>query len=385
MPLLGWPLLVVLSVLALLSVAAVMLLWTRVPGGSLARASQRVALVVAAQVTAILLVAAAVNDYGYFYGSWTELLGGAGTAPPAVTGAGVQAGGPADHRPMQPRVRFGEDIAHASALASGWSTPTQWPVRGRLQAVELTGTRSALSEPVLVYLPPQYFQRPYARARFPAAEVMTGYPGTTANLVNRLAYPDVLRQLVATHQARPMVLVLLRPTVAPPRDTECTDVPGGPLAMTYLAEDVPTTVDRLFRVRPLGWGVVGDSTGGYCAVKMALTHSDVFSAAVSLSGYYHTLADHTTGSLWGGSMVMRHLNDPEWLLAHEPPPPVSLLLTEGTAEGGSLGVRDTRRFLSLVRPPLHAEAIMVPDGGHNFADWGSQLPTALTWLSARLG
>ena len=31
------------------------------------------------QVTAVLLVAALLNDYGYFYGSWAELLGGSTT------------------------------------------------------------------------------------------------------------------------------------------------------------------------------------------------------------------------------------------------------------------------------------------------------------------
>jgi hypothetical protein len=105
---------------------------------------------------------------------------------------------------------------------------------------------------------------------------------------------------------------------------------------------------------------------------------------VALSGYYHTLHDSTTGDLWGGSRVLRNLNDPEWLLAHQPAPPVSLLLTVGTAERGPNGVRDTRRFLHLVRPPLKADSIFVPQGGHNFADWLSLMPASLDWLSRHL-
>ena len=41
---------------------------------------------------------------------------------------------------------------------------------------------------------------------------------------------------------QPMILVMLRPTVAPPRDTECVDVPGGPQTETFFAEDLPQAV-----------------------------------------------------------------------------------------------------------------------------------------------
>ena len=58
-----------------------------------------------------------------------------------------------------------------------------------------------------------------------------------------------------------------------------------------------------------------------------MARSDVFSAAVSLSGYYGTLqhaGPATCGVVHG---LLRSLNDLEWRLQHQPPPPVSLLLT----------------------------------------------------------
>ncbi|CAM5397307.1 esterase [Streptomyces badius] len=48
-------------------------------------------------------------------------------------------------------------------------------------------------------------------------------------------------------KARPMILVMLRPTVAPPRDTECVDVPGGPQTETFFAEDLPEAVTGTYR------------------------------------------------------------------------------------------------------------------------------------------
>ena len=92
----------------------------------------------------------------------------------------------------------------------------------------ISGGRSGLSEHAFVWLPPQYYQPAWAHRAFPAAEVLTGYPGNDLSLVNRMNYPQVVQQQVAAGHARPMVLVMLRPTVVPPRDTECTDVPAGP-------------------------------------------------------------------------------------------------------------------------------------------------------------
>jgi enterochelin esterase-like enzyme len=129
---------------------------------------------------------------------------------------------------------------------------------------------------------------------------------------------------------------------------------------------------------------MGDSTGGYCATKLLLTHASVFTTAASLSGYYHTLRDGTTGDLWGGSPMVRNLNDPEWLVRHQPQPPASLFASIGTGEIGTTGIRDTRAFASLVHAPMSMTTVVVPNGGHNFASWAGLMPRALDLLSAHL-
>jgi len=385
-PLLGGPLVVLLAALTVVSMAAAIVVWQRTRGPALMRVGQRVLLLFLCQVSALALVAAVVNNYGYFYGSWSDLLGtssragvvlaGAQRGHGAVSGltAGVAAGG---------RTGTSQQMTPFDSTATGWSQRSEWSSRGRVVALRVDGPRSALSSPALVYLPPQYFRPAFRKVTFPAAVVMTGYPGNTLNLVDRMDYPGLLLHEIQTGRAGPMVLVMLRPTVAPPRDTECTDVPGGPQALTYLAQDVPRAIAHTLRVRPIGWGVVGDSTGGYCAVKIALTHSDTFSAAVSLSGYLHTIKDGTTGELWSHSAILRNLNSPMWLVAHQPQPPVALRLTMGSAEHGTSSVAETRRFAAMVRPPLTAQVVVGP-GGHNFANWDAQLPSALDWISTKL-
>jgi len=382
-PLLGWPLLVLLALLSVAAVAASLVLWGRVRGPQLARAAQRVGLVVLCQLTAVLLLGAAVNNWGYFYGSWSDLFGTSAAGAPPARVFGATPGDGSRPQALGPRHLVTADAPVTGATS--WSTRAQWATRGRVESLRLTGAHSRLSELALVYLPPQYFAPAERHRLFPAVEVLTGYPGSTRALVERMHYPDMLLSQIEAHRAGPMVLVMLRPTVVPPRDTECTDVPGGPQTLTYFAEDVPRAVSAVLRVRPAGWGAMGDSTGGYCATKFAMTHSDVFSAAASLSGYYHTLRDRTTGDLWGGSPQLRRLNDPEWLLRHQPRPPVSVFATTGSDERGPNGVRDLSTFASLVRSPMSITVQTVPGGGHNFSSWARVMPSALDWLSARLG
>ena len=339
------------------------------------RALQRALLVVLAQLLAIGLTAVVVNDWGSFYGSWSDLFGRSSTL---VT---VPAGG---------QTQFDESGSHhfdrATALTpTDWSRPADFSTRGEVGSVVVAGRRSALRSTALVYLPPQYFQTQYARVNFPVVEVFSGYPGDVAQLVRNLGYPAGLLVAIRNGSARPMILVFFNPALAPPRDTECTNVPHGPQVATYFTQDVPEVLQKNLRVTTSGWGTMGHSTGGYCATKLAMLAPHRFNTGVSLSGYFHAQRDATTGDLWGGSQNVRNLNDPEWRLVHLPVPRIAILASIGSFEGGSDGLRDTQRFIALVRPPMNARLIVVKDGGHNFHDYQSVLPTAFAWLTRHLG
>ena len=107
-----------------------------------------------------------------------------------------------------------------------------------------------------------------------------------------------------------------------------------------------------------------------------------FSLAVSLAGYYTALEDDTTGNLYGSSDGYRSLNSPDWRLTHLPAPPVSVLVA--SSKIGEKTYPGTLQFLKLVKPPMRAYSLFLPQGGHNFVTWGRELPQSLEWLSARL-
>lgn len=379
MALLGTPLLSLLALLAIGLPPLVLRSWSRVRGHRAVRLAQRLGLLAGSQIVAVLVVAIALNDYGDFYGSWNSLF----RDPPH--GARINAADQSIDIPIPRQIRGRASAGRITLLRDPAHVPrSQWPVRGRLERVALTGASSALSEDALIYLPPQYFQPRYVRDRFPAIEMLSDAARNEASALSEMEYRRVLRYLVGLSRRKPTVVVMLRPAVTYPRDTECTNVPAGPQSETFYASDLPAQIADQYRVRPTGWGAIGAATGGYCAAKLAMLHPHVFYAAVANEGYFNAIQDQATGNLWGGSSVLRNLNDLEWRLRNLPPPPVSLLVVPSSHPNGRDGYIRTKRFEELARSPMTVRMIPLRRDSHDVAPWGSELPVQLDWLAARL-
>ncbi|MFC4056494.1 alpha/beta hydrolase [Actinomadura syzygii] len=368
MSLTGWPLAGLLIVAVAAALAAVAWGWGRFAGPGVRRLAARLGVLVLCQALVILMALTLVNRHFGFYATWGELVGAAGIGAGRIV-------------PEQGRGETGTALVHRAPEVSVGGSPER---DGRLDTVDIHGVRSGLDAHAYVYLPPQYFDRAAKDRRFPVALAFSGYPGVLSNLVTQVRLPQTARDEGRAGRARPTVYVMLRPSTAPGRDTECLDVPGGPQSATFFTQDVPDAVRSAYRVsgEARGWGALGLSTGGYCSLKLAMRHSDVFSRAASLSGYYGAIKDLTTGDLYGGSQAVRNENDLFWRLRHRPQPPISVLLT--TSRVGEGNKNGTQRFLSLVRPPMRASSLVLDSGGHNFGTWRRVLPQVLRWMSQGL-
>jgi Enterochelin esterase and related enzymes len=356
--------------LAVVLFAATIGFWPRLARRGAAAVSGRIGLLLATQVALFAAVGLLANDSFLFYGSWADLFG-------RKQDIGVVT----DHA--------GSRTVSASMVRLGTQRPDPHgagrpAVSGRIDKVVVAGRLSGIESPAYVYLPPEYFQPAFARRRFPAAVVLTGYPGTAENLIKGLRYPRTARDRARAGRAQPMILVMLRPTVAPPRDTECVDVKGGPQTETFLVNDLPRAVSESYRVgrRARNWGIIGNSTGGYCALKAGMHHPDRFAASAGLSAYYRAAEDPTTGDLFHGDADARHRADLLWTLDHRPPPDTSFLVT--TSRHGEGNYRATMTFVGRVKAPARVSSIVLDSGGHNFNTWRREIPPALDWLSGRL-
>lgn len=369
--------------LAVACVALTVWLWPRLSLRGVLPVLGRIGSILVTQVAVLCSLALAVNSSFEFYSSWDELLGTADDGPVAVSGGG----GPryADARSLrgglvQPAGPQGLD--RVTGLPEG--PPHEV---GKVESVRLVGRRTRVVNPAFVYLPPQYFQHQYRRQRFPVSVVISGYPGGIMNLAQHLRIPQTAGRLIAEGRMQPTVLVMVRPTIAPPRDTECVDVPGGPQAETFFTQDLPEAVKAAYRVGhdPSAWGAFGYSSGGTCAMLLALRSPGTYTSAVSLSGDYAVKDDLTTGSLFGsGAAAARREREHDllWRLAHRPVPRVSVLVASSRL--GEPNYRDTLRFVEAAKPPMTVDSIILPRGSHQFATWRREVAPALEWQGRQL-
>jgi enterochelin esterase-like enzyme len=370
-------LLVLAIVAAAGSLAAIVWAWPRLARQRPRYLAARLVVIVVSQllVTAAFLIW--LNGYFSFYASWAQLPGAAvGTQPVTVRQTGAAARPVVIYRsqpgPAQAE-RRPEALGEGSDVLPGPGAQAAPASAGRLLQVVIRGERTGLnSGRGYVYLP------------FPVVLALTGYPAVADGLIHRLALPAEAARLTAAGQIQPAVFVMLNVSPLFPLDTECTDIPAGPQVESFLALDVPRAIEQTFRVTasPAGWGVLGYSTGGYCAAKLAMMYPDRFSAAVSMAGYYEAIPGAYVPHFWGGSKGYRDENSLEWRLRHLPAPPVSVLATSSWV--GEQTLPGTLAFLREIHPPMRGYSLIIRQGGHNTGTWSRELPPSLVWLSRRL-
>ncbi|WP_225846195.1 esterase family protein [Streptomyces sp. HPF1205] len=333
---------VLLFVIAIGAMAGAVILWSKVRGPRPLKVAARVGMIVLCQITAILVVMVMVNNQYGFYASWDDLLGNAnsgGKATPTATTT-----------PVRPdyRVRF-TDYSQGFQRASvrGWDSGTKGDV--------------------IVWLPPQYGKKEFAHTRFPVIEVLHGIPGTPHSFLRGMRLGQIMQDEITAGRAEPAILVL--PTITPDRvNTGCADVPGKSKVGTWLTDDVVKTVEHNFRALPAprGWAVMGISTGGYCAARLALEYPNRFAAGAALAP--DNPADGVRSPLW---------------LARNTRPDTQLLV-ESSLQDPESPPAYADQITVAAQPPTVVTTMRVKNGGHNWKTWGRMFPDAFTWVSGRI-
>lgn len=338
---------------------------------------RRPVLLLLSQLMIALTIAAMINSQENFFVSVSDLVAAldpannVGDAPvaPGVTISAVNS--KTEHAELN-AVIDQERAAENRKLGDG---------HGVVISVSIQGASTGYRLPAQIYLPGAYFERAEANRTFPVVELVDGFPGSAANWLQVMHLANALDQEISTGRMPPMVAVLPTQNPITGRDSECVDAVDGPRADTYLSQDVPQVVMSHFRVsnRREGWGIMGYSTGGFCAVNLALRHSDRYSAAVSLSGYFKPITDATTGDLYRRHRKVELANNPSHTVTqHRNRAPVHFYLFASRGDPHPYG--DLQVFARKVRRP---DSKMIADrsgGGHNFHTWELALPSILDWL-----
>ncbi len=358
------------TVLTVACAVATVMLWDRPRWRTVRRATG----LLLTQLMVLLTIGVFVNRQANFFVTVGELFGSGGddsyaaSVPPGTPTLGPGGAG---------REQFEAWLAaHRQASTPG---------RGIVAPVVIAGGVTGYRLPARVYVPAAYFDPAQAQRRFPTVLLLAGYPGSVDTWPKSMRIAQALDAAIGAGRMGPVLAVMPEQNPVRGRDSECVDSADGVRADTYLTSDVPAAVAPYLRITGgrTGWAVAGYSTGGYCAVNLALRHPGKFVAAASLSGHFRPLVNRATGALYGNDLALRRANDPRVTVTQPRSVPVDLFLFASTGDREAL--RDLEQFRPLVRAPDSVTVVADRAGGHNFRAWRAVLPDLLGWLGGRLG
>jgi poly(3-hydroxybutyrate) depolymerase len=291
-----------------------------------------------------------VNDYYGYYRTWGDLAHDLSNSTPHTLLAG---GVPKNNRV----------VVHS----------------GEVVSFNFDGSASGITRAGLIYLPPQYRESAFRNVRFPVLELLHGYPGRPSDWIYALHLTSIVDREIALRRLGPMVMVM--PAVSSGNSAqECVNSARAQ-DDTFLTTDVRSDIVGHFRVSsdPAEWGLMGFSSGGYCAANLAMRHRSMFGSAASLDGYYQAV-DGPAAKVLGQDPALVAANSPvteaSQLNSGSLPIP-SFWLSVGT--GNADDQRQAKLFASTMSPVENVTLVTLPKQGHNFYAWQAVLPTALNW------
>jgi S-formylglutathione hydrolase FrmB len=169
-----------------------------------------------------------------------------------------------------------------------WATVTAMrqaktpPSKGAVVRVDFGAAASGFEHrPELVYVPPAWFASD-PPPRLPAIMMIGGQFNTPADWLRVGDAVTTMDAFAATHGGQAPVAVFVDPSGSFANDTECVNGPRGN-ADDHLVRDVVPRMITEFGVRA-DMGVVGFSTGGTCALLLAVRHPGAFDVFVDIAG-----------------------------------------------------------------------------------------------------
>lgn len=231
-----------------------------------------------------------------------------------------------------------------------------------------------------IYLPNQIA----TGAKLPAVYLLHGCGTSFRDWSN---YSDV-----GAYAARGVILVMV--------DGACSYYMNAALSARYRYEDYFThdvLADAESRIPVLpgreNRAVVGVSMGGFAAVKLALTRSDLFVFAGAISPAIDVPSRHFSMRRWSQSMRFRNIFGPDGsdtrrssdpfvqVKIADPARTPYLYITAGNDEPLFAPIR---RFVSLLRQRDYRYEFHANPGGHDWNEWDTQIPGCLESLLAHI-
>jgi pimeloyl-ACP methyl ester carboxylesterase len=337
--------------------------WQRIYRKTLINLLLRLLIIVLCQLLALVSIGLQVNRANGFFESWSDLFGsGSNYTQSAVS-------------------------THSLSLLSSASLvkAQDLPFKSKLVKDVITGNDSKVSNIVYLDLPRAAVNdlkrnSPLNSGRYRVIEFLTGFPSQPIMWVKVLKIDHELALYNETHVGHELIGIFPQINVAGKYDLECMNLPGAePAAETWLSSDMHSYLDARLGIKESRWGIMGVSTGGWCATMLSMRHPDLYSAAVSIAGYYRPALPLTDPIKLQLAMDKKYdLTRPEAALKKTLP----IYITASV--GDKYSIRETRKFLAKPHPNLGITYKELRSGGHNSRVWVSLIPDAVDWLQRNI-
>ena len=345
--------------LTIVSTLSVVIFWRKLLRKGAINFLTRLLLILLCQILIIITAGISINRINGFYSSWGDLIGkGVDYSSVAV------------------------DSTSSTKVDSAILKGAQKSLNGQVIIKEIVkGNRSGISNVVYLVLPKSAVSsikngKPIDMDKTKVVEFFVGFPSQPENWLRSL---DLTKALATSEMANPgfsIIGVIPTVNVAGTEDLECMNFPNsGVQTETWLTSDIRTFVNNRLGLSPRRWGVIGVSTGGWCAAMISIKHEELFYGAVSIAGYYRPALNKNTDPL------IKVQLDQEYdfpTLEAAMTGKVDMLLIASV--GDIYSYTEIKRFIALTHPNINYQYIELPSGGHNARVWISQLGVSLDWL-----
>lgn len=350
-----------LLTLSITSFVVVVLFWGKIFRKGLLNLFSRTLILLLIQVLILVSVGVGINRSQGFYSSWTDLFGGT------------------------------QDFTSAAISTDALSAITLKEITGAKKfgnstiAIKQTikGSMSGVSNIVYLLLPTSAAKEIKAGRvlnpnRFQIVEFLTGFPSKPEMWFKALSLQNDVATYNSTHR-KAIIGVIPEINVAGQKDLECMNLPNGePAAETWLTSDMKSFLDKKLGFTSNRWFAAGVSTGGWCAYMFAINHTEQFSGALSIAGYYRAALPLKDPIALQNKMIAKYnVTTMEAALQQKVPLYVTASL------GDKYSIRETTRFLAKPHPNLEIKYHEIATGGHNPRVWKSSITPGLNWLASK--
>jgi len=335
--------------------------WKKLSTANFANVLARVSLILLIQIMTVSSVGIAINRSGEFYSNWNDLFGKTtnlekvAITPKLLTQISVK------------------DIATSRHTAGG----------SLIIKKIIKGEQSNISSTVYVVLPPKIAtlfeattSSPNIGNEYQIVELFSGYPGVPETWIGSMQGIKTLETPQNSGEIKNTIAIIPTMNVDPRKDTECLNFTNGPQVETWLSSDMKSFAKRYLGIDDRPWATFGYSTGGWCAMSIAIRHQDQYSRAVSLAGYFKPLFE-TKISTKEKNLLIKKYDLVRTLNSNSTN--IKMLVIAGKQD--PFAWTSAQQFISKLNPNISVQMIPISSGGHNTKSWIPYENPAFRWIN----